>query len=118
MGGDPFAARARAPAIGVAAAYGVVVGMQSALDDAARFDSRLAGSRRLSGHQPADGGQSVLGARPHARAWRRRLRGASARETRRTMLLDEAQAIEAEDRQMCRAIGRHGAELLATARAC
>ena len=51
-----------APAIGVAAAYGVCLGVQSAIGgDEATFFRRLAGNGRPSGHQPAHGGQPLLG---------------------------------------------------------
>ena len=58
-----------APAIGVAAAMGVVVGMQTLHQPTpAAFRQRLQEVTDLSPHQPAHGGQSVLGARPHAAA--------------------------------------------------
>ena len=68
-------------------------------------------SGRLSGHQPADGRQPVLGAGTDERKAAERLRGRPTGEIA-AALLAEAQAIHEEDRQMCRAIGRHGAALL------
>ena len=100
-----------APAIGVAAAYGFVIGMQfsaNSLPDEFRFALRvvrddLAGSRptavnlfwaldRMLKH-----GKSVA---------------SLAGEERLELLLAEARLIEAEDRAMCTAIGRVGAEYL------
>ncbi len=101
-----------APAIGIAAAYGVCIGMQLADggdDDAwfARLDEvidYLATSRptavnlfwalqrmkRVAAEQRGNPPAAIL-----------------------EKLLAEARAIHDEDRQMCRAIGRHGAELIA-----
>ena len=54
-----------APAIGVAAAYGAVIGARSqGTDDGAAVRRALAGGHRVASNQPADGRQSVLGARP------------------------------------------------------
>jgi methylthioribose-1-phosphate isomerase len=101
-----------APAIGVAAAYGVVLGVRPAGDsDRGSFQQRL---------------QAVIdqlgSTRPTAvnlfRSLRRLERvaaacgpGATAREVV-GKLFTEACAIHAEDQWMCREIGRHGAELL------
>jgi methylthioribose-1-phosphate isomerase len=101
-----------APAIGVAAAYGVVIGVQSALH-AGRpaFDRRLGevadylnSSRPTAMNLPwaLNRMQQVAASHPHSSA------GDIAER-----LLEEAQQIEAEDREMCAAIGRAGAELLA-----
>jgi methylthioribose-1-phosphate isomerase len=102
-----------APAIGVAAAYGVVVGCQSA-----RAGSPSAFAARLE--QTLD---YLASSRPTAVnlfwALDRLRRAAEAMPSSATAadILDrlwrEAQAIEAEDRQMCAAIGRWGAPLLA-----
>ncbi|MFN0052200.1 MAG: S-methyl-5-thioribose-1-phosphate isomerase [Planctomycetales bacterium] len=102
-----------APAIGVAAAYGVCVGGQSAIDgDAEEYRRRLREvcdylatsrptavnlfwaldrMRRVVDRSPADLVPRELAAR----------------------LLAEARDIHEEDRTMCRAIGQHGAALLA-----
>jgi len=101
-----------APAIGVAAAYGLVIGSQSVLDaDRVAFDRRL--------REVAD---SLNASRPTAvnLAWAlARMKqvaesqpGVSPREMA-ARLLEEARQIEAEDREMCAAIGRAGADLLA-----
>lgn len=102
-----------APAIGIAAAYGICLGLQTVAGrDPAAFFTRL--------QQVAD---YLAESRPTAVnlfwAIRRMIQcaldqqqaGASPAETH-AALLAEAQTIEVEDRQMCRAIGRHGAELL------
>jgi methylthioribose-1-phosphate isomerase len=102
-----------APAIGCAAAYGVVLGLQSAsaAQDRESFNRRLA--------EVAD---DLAGSRPTAvnLFWAldrmKRVADEHAELSPREMhqrLLEEAAAIETEDRQMCAAIGRHGAELIA-----
>ena len=100
-----------APAIGVAAAYGVVVGCQTArAASRGEFDARLK-------HVV----ESLAGSRPTAvnLFWAldrmRRVADAAASLSSRELLerlLAEARAIEAEDREMCTAIGRHGLPLL------
>jgi methylthioribose-1-phosphate isomerase len=116
-----------APAIGVAAAYGVILGLQPVANASREeFDARLrevldylATSRptavnlfwaleRMRG--VAEGGS------PKAEGGRNRTPEPSAFRLPPSAflrrLLDEARAIEAEDREMCAAMGRHGAELL------
>ena len=100
-----------APAIGVAAAYGVVVGCQTArAASRGEFDARLK-------HVV----ESLAGSRPTAvnLFWAldrlRRVADAAASLSSRELLerlLAEARAIEVEDREMCAAIGRHGLPLL------
>ncbi len=114
-----------APAIGVAAAYGVVVGCQTAdRQDRARFARRLdevlnylATSRptavnlfwaldrmrKTAAEFVARSGGFQL---PHSVA------GSPRYESILSHLLTEARAIETEDREMCAAIGRYGVELL------
>jgi methylthioribose-1-phosphate isomerase len=95
-----------APAIGVAAAYGVCVGVNEGRD-LHEVCNYLATSRptavnlfwalermRRVGRADSDGSR---GARP----------------TLRETLLAEARAIDEEDKEMCAAMGRHGADLLA-----
>ena len=101
-----------APAIGIAAAMGVVVGLQG-------VGTAAPAAFRLRLKQVAD---YLRTSRPTAvnLFWaldrmERRVGGlaeseASARMLR--LLLDEALAIEEEDRQMCRAIGQWGAALI------
>lgn len=82
-----------APAIGIAAAYGVVLGLQSRPDALATVCDYLATSRPTA--------VNLFWALD-------RMRRCGPGQ-----FLSEARAIEEEDRRMCRAIGRHGASLLA-----
>lgn len=100
-----------APAIGVAAAYGVVLGLQTvAATDRAVVDKRLGEvSDYLATSRPTavnlfwalDRMRKVAAASPDL----------DGRQLR-SRLLAEARTIEEEDRAMCAAIGRNGAELL------
>jgi methylthioribose-1-phosphate isomerase len=101
-----------APAIGVAAAYGVVIGLQSVRE---RPNSFLTRCREVT--------EYLASSRPTAvnlfwaldrmqRVATTAFDGRNA-ATAHDRLLDEARQIEAEDREMCAAIGRHGAALLA-----
>ena len=102
-----------APAIGIAAAYGICLGLQTvAGQDAAAFHARL---REVADYL-AESRPTAVNLFWAIRRMTRRARelhdaGASPAETHEA-LLAEARAIEEEDRRMCRAIGRHGAELL------
>jgi methylthioribose-1-phosphate isomerase len=98
-----------APAIGVAGAYGTVIGANSLHQtDFAGFARDL---RKIMG--------KLRSVRPTAvnLAWaidrmNRVLEAQADVETAKRALLKEALAIHAEDEAMCRAIGEHGAELL------
>jgi methylthioribose-1-phosphate isomerase len=100
-----------APAIGVAAAYGVVIGLQTAgCADRDEFDLQLKKAcEYLASSRPTavnlfwalDRMQQVAGDCGEL---------SSASLLRR--LLEESRQIEREDREMCAAIGRIGAELL------
>ncbi|MFO1043506.1 MAG: S-methyl-5-thioribose-1-phosphate isomerase [Planctomycetaceae bacterium] len=100
-----------APAIGVAAAYGVIVGAQSAVQGtSSEFGARL--------NHVLD---YLATSRPTAvnLFWAldrmRRIASAAANLSPADLLsrlLEEARAIELEDREMCAAIGRHGLPLL------
>ena len=100
-----------APAIGVSAAYGVCVGVRTvAGQDEAAFFKRL-----------DEVTEYLAGCRPTAvnLAWALKRMKDKAIENRgkppgeiAEILLAEARVIHEEDQQMCRAIGRHGAELL------
>jgi len=101
-----------APAIGIAAAMGVVVGIKrSTARDAAALTAEV---RQTCAY--------LATSRPTAVnlfwALERMERTASANSHMsptdlKQRLLDEALAVLAEDKAMCRAIGRHGAELIA-----
>lgn len=100
-----------APAIGVAAAYGVVVGCQSVRQvSREKFDERLT---YVLGY--------LAGSRPTAvnLFWALDRMGRTANSSSHLTsaemlerLLAEANAIEVEDREMCSAIGRHGLPLV------
>lgn len=115
-----------APAIGIAAAYGVVLGLQPLLNT----PSEPVGPRTHPGSQAHSSEffarlEEVLcrlaGTRPTAVnlfwALERMRRRACAFQDQPIVailkaLLEEAQTIHEEDRQMCRAIGQHGERLL------
>jgi methylthioribose-1-phosphate isomerase len=101
-----------APAIGIAAAYGVCVGVQTAsgADQAAFFRRLDEVTLYLAGSRPT--AVNLFWALDRMKAAAGRLRGQPAVDIA-AALLAEARAIHEEDRQMCRAIGRHGAALLA-----
>jgi methylthioribose-1-phosphate isomerase len=100
-----------APAIGIAAAYGVTVGLQQTGDDDADqfwqcFDKSadyLATSRPTA--------VNLFWALDRLRALAAELKSGSVADAR-TVFLEEAKKIHAEDREMCHAIGKHGAALL------
>jgi methylthioribose-1-phosphate isomerase len=100
-----------APAIGIAAAYGLCLAVQPHVDDTiGQFRSRL-----------DEGAEYLARSRPTAvnLFWALdRMRKCASKNAEQdpkdllTTLLVEAQRIHDEDRQMCREIGRHGAEVL------
>jgi methylthioribose-1-phosphate isomerase len=96
-----------APAIGVAAAYGVCVGVNEGrnLNEVCDY---LATSRPTA--------VNLFWALERMRRVGRAYDGGSrgARPTLRETLLAEAHAIDEEDKGMCAAMGRHGADLLAS----
>jgi methylthioribose-1-phosphate isomerase len=102
-----------APAIGIAAAYGVCIGLQTASGKTADvFFARLHEvCNYLATSRPT--AVNLFWALNRMRATADKLRGRAEPSEIAARLLAEAHAIEAEDRQMCRAIGRYGAELLA-----
>jgi methylthioribose-1-phosphate isomerase len=101
-----------APAIGVSAAYGVVLGLQPAEDD---FDQALdATTKRLAESRPT--AVNLFWALDRMRRIAGESSGRPFAERLRS-LFSEAQMIEQEDREMCAAIGWHGAPLLSTMQA-
>src|SRR5215210_1853304 len=96
-----------APAIGVTAAYGVCVGVNEGrgVDEVCDY---LATSRPTA--------VNLFWALERMRRAGRGYAGGSrgARPTLRETLLAEARAIDDEDKGMCAAMGRHGADLLAS----
>lgn len=103
-----------APAIGIAAAYGVVLGLQDVSDDAPLSQAREILTQScdyLAGSRPTAVNLFWALDRQKCCARRARDNGEVPDELLRA-LLKEAQNIHEEDRQMCRAIGRWGADLL------
>ncbi len=100
-----------APAIGLAAAYGVCLGLQTVLGaDQADFFGRLKEvADYLAGSRPT--AVNLFWALDRMTRKAESLRGRPPAEIA-AALLAEAHAVYEEDRQMCRAIGRHGAALL------
>ncbi len=99
-----------APAIGVSAAYGVVVGMQGESGDFGSFTKRLEKvTEYLAESRPT--AVNLFWALDRMKAFGGTLGELSA-EGRLEALLDEAKRVEAEDIEICAAIGRHGAELI------
>lgn len=105
-----------APAIGVSAAYGIIVGLQPTLASPETRNDRQAFDRKLQ-----EVSDYLASSRPTAVnlfwAIDRMRRVASenssiAPTAMAERLLVEAKDIDDEDRQMCADIGRHGAELL------
>ncbi|MGE0375364.1 MAG: S-methyl-5-thioribose-1-phosphate isomerase [Planctomycetaceae bacterium] len=98
-----------APAIGVAAAYGVVLGLQKSCERTNRNDRLTSVCEHLATSRPT--AVNLFWALD-----RMRRTADDCPEFASTDLLEillaEAQSIEREDRAMCAAIGRHGAALL------
>jgi methylthioribose-1-phosphate isomerase len=92
-----------APAIGVTAAYGVVLGV--------REDGPVAAAKRLSTSRPT--AVNLFWALERMERVANALPPALPRDDMARCLLAEARAIEDEDRQTCRAIGAAGAHLVA-----
>ena len=101
-----------APAIGVAAAYGVVIAAQEAIARNADFDQYVAESiQKLAQTRPTavnlfwalDRQEKVLAKADN-----------HAPEEKRDYLLKEAHEIFEDDKRICRQIGRNGAELLSS----
>ena len=101
-----------APAIGIAAAYGVCLGLQTvgAGDQAALFARLEQVAAYLAESRPT--AVNLFWALDRMRRKAESLRGTCSVTNLRTALLAEARAIHDEDRAMCHAIGRVGAELL------
>ncbi len=101
-----------APAIGLAAAYGVCLGLQSARDGSlAAFRERLeAVTEYLAGSRPT--AVNLFWALGRMKQVVERDRGANSAAVLLEALLDEARAMHEQDRATCHAIGRHGADLL------
>ena len=105
-----------APAIGIAAAYGVCVGLQPLFSDGktpteGEFFAQLKQSHEyLAGSRPT--AVNLFWALDRMTAKAESLRGLLPTNQLAEALLTEAKLIHEEDRQICRAIGRHGAALV------
>lgn len=100
-----------APAIGIAAAYGVVIGLQTSANEEQPFFERLTEVvEYLATSRPT--AVNLFWALDRMQRHAASLRGENPVGQIREKLLAEAMAIHDEDRQMCHAIGRHGAQLL------
>ena len=102
-----------APAIGIAAAYGVTLGMQSVAngDEASFFRRFEEVTEYLAGSRPT--AVNLFWALDRLKAKATSLREKASPQEIAEALLEEARTIHEEDRQICRDIGRHGAELIA-----
>ena len=100
-----------APAIGIAAAYGVCIGLQSVAggDETAFFNRLNEVADYLATSRPT--AVNLFWALKRMREKAESLRARPTAEIA-AALLDEARAVHEEDRRMCREIGRHGAALL------
>ncbi len=101
-----------APAIGIAAAYGVCLGLQSSSvhDIPSLFAQLNETISHLASSRPT--AVNLFWALERQRGVARSLEDRASPNEIRQALLAEAHAILEEDRQMCRAIGRYGAALL------
>ncbi len=101
-----------APAIGIAAAYGVCVGLQTVAgkDESAWFARLDEVTDYLATSRPT--AVNLFWALDRIKKAALPLRGKRNPAEIAEVLLAEARAIHEEDRRMCRAMGRHGAELL------
>lgn len=100
-----------APAIGVTAAWGIVLGTQEARhSDCDTFNNRLNHvAEYLAGSRPT--AVNLFWAIDRMQRVASETQNDSS-EAIHQRLFEEAQAIQAEDEQMCRDIGRHGASVL------
>jgi methylthioribose-1-phosphate isomerase len=99
-----------APAIGIAAAYGVVLGARRGLQGPE--GDVLQAVRQTAGYLRASRPTAVNLFWAVERMERVAAESSSGGEALVQRLLDEAEAIRAEDQRMCRAIGRHGSDLI------
>jgi methylthioribose-1-phosphate isomerase len=102
-----------APAIGIAAAYGTVLGVRNAVqENSEAFFARVEQvTKYLAESRPT--AVNLFWALDRMSARAQALRGTHSPHAITAALLTEAQQIHEEDRALCHAIGRHGAELLA-----
>ncbi|HTQ37473.1 MAG TPA: S-methyl-5-thioribose-1-phosphate isomerase, partial [Pirellulales bacterium] len=101
-----------APAIGIAAAFGMCLGVQPVLDaDEATFFAQLeSAAAHLKASRPT--AVNLFWAIERMKRTAEEVRGKQPPRQIAAAMLAEANEIWEEDRAMCRAIGRHGAALL------
>jgi len=101
-----------APAIGIAAAYGVCLGLQSARegDEPAFFERLQEVTEYLASSRPT--AVNLFWALDRMKEKASSLRGSRPTHEIHDELLAEEKPIHDEDRAMCRAMGRYGAELI------
>jgi methylthioribose-1-phosphate isomerase len=101
-----------APAIGIAAAYGVVLGLQiaSQQDEESLFSRLDEVAKHLAESRPT--AVNLFWALDRMKAKAAALRGTARPAQIHRVLLAEARAIHEDDRLLCHAIGRNGAKLL------
>lgn len=101
-----------APAIGIAAAYGVVLGVRNSLEAREQF---AAGLSSTIAHLAASRPTAVNLFWALQRMERVGIAALETHQPREVVerLLEEARAIHNEDRALCRAIGKHGSRLIA-----
>ncbi|MGV3606758.1 MAG: S-methyl-5-thioribose-1-phosphate isomerase [Planctomycetaceae bacterium] len=102
-----------APAIGISAAYGVIVGLQTLPADASEtafFDRLKTVVDYLAASRPT--AVNLFWALDRMNRVGTSLKGQLSPANLHSRLLEEAKAIHEEDRALCHAIGKHGATLL------
>ena len=101
-----------APAIGIAAAYGVVIGLQDVVEDSkANYLKRLETTAdHLAKSRPT--AVNLFWALDRMRDAAKSADDSFSNRQLHDFLLDEAKSIHEDDRTMCHAIGKFGAELI------
>ncbi|MFO0818726.1 MAG: S-methyl-5-thioribose-1-phosphate isomerase [Pirellulales bacterium] len=100
-----------APAIGIAAAYGVCIGIQDSLaEESALYQSLAHTISVLAASRPT--AVNLFTALDRMRERADQLRGSGSPHSIAKELLNEARRIHDEDRAMCHAIGRFGSTLI------
>jgi methylthioribose-1-phosphate isomerase len=102
-----------APAIGIAAAYGVILGIREHCEETNAFLAKLEETvAYLASSRPT--AVNLFWALDRMQAKAKTLAGTHAVAQLPELLLAEARAIHEEDRALCRAIGKHGEPLIPT----
>ena len=100
-----------APAIGIAAAYGICIGLQTAKNGRTEIADRLNEvASYLASSRPT--AVNLFWALDRMKAKAETISDDVSADRFRATLLEEAQDIHREDRDTCHAIGKHGASLL------